>query len=128
MRLGVGIDLIRIVFEQALGRPVADELVQPRFERPIAIRFFTASPGHLPIGRVVSVSGLERVHASAGVLEAGLYIQVGETIRPVQVDEDRRGYVIATGADTNAALAAANTAARQLVVTTTVQTDDAARV
>ena len=118
VRLGVGIDLTRIAFEQALGRPVADELVRARFERPIAIRFFTAEPGQLPVGRVVSVSGLESVRAAPGVLEAGIYIEPGETIRLVQVDADRRGYVIATANDTGAALAAADRACLELVVST----------
>jgi len=40
------------------------------------------------------------VLAFPGVAEAELYFQPGETIRPVQVDGDRRGYVIALG-DTN---------------------------
>jgi hypothetical protein len=31
------------------------------------------------------------------VLAAEIYSEVGETIRPVQIISDRRGYVIATG-------------------------------
>jgi hypothetical protein len=52
------------------------------------------------------------------VLDADLYLQVGETIRPVQVDADRRGYVVSTGADSDAALAAGTAAMRRLVVRT----------
>jgi len=118
VRLGIGVDLTKIAFEQALGRPVPDQLVEAEFERPIAIRFFTASPGLLPTGEVVSVWGLDDVRASRNVLESGLYIEIGETIRPVQVDADRRGYVIATGTDQRDALAAANAAARKLTVIT----------
>jgi hypothetical protein len=70
----------------------------------------------LPTGRVTSVDGLDRVQASPGVLEAGVYIQVGETIQPVQVDADRRGYVIATATDTKTALELAERASRELVV------------
>ena len=44
--------------------------------------------------------------------------RVGETIGPVQVDADRRGYVVATGVDADAALAAATAAMRKLVVRT----------
>ena len=32
-----------------------------------------------------------------GVVQADSYIEVGETTLPVQLDIDRRGYVIATG-------------------------------
>lgn len=118
VRLGVGVELLDVAFRQALGEPVPDELVRPRFARPLACRFLTARPGPLPVGRVVGVGGLERVRASPGVLEAGLYLQPGETIRPVRVDADRRGYVIATGPDPARALAAADAAAQQLVVVT----------
>ena len=38
--------------------------------------------------------------AFPGVVQADTYLQVGETIRPVRLDGDRRGYVIAV-ADTN---------------------------
>jgi biotin carboxylase len=114
----LGVDLLEIAFTQALGRPVADEVVRAWKTRPVVIRFFTAEPGILPIGRVVAVDGLERVRDSAGVLDAGLYLRVGETIEPVQVDADRRGYVVATGLDTDAALASATAAMRKLVVQT----------
>ena len=54
--------------------------------------------------------------AAPGVVQADTYLQVGETIRPVRLDGDRRGYVIAV-ADTNLeALRAAEAAARLLHV------------
>jgi hypothetical protein len=91
-------------------------MLEHRSERPLAIRFLTASPGILPTGRVLAVDGLDEVRSSPGVLEAGLYIQTGETIVPVEVDADRRGYVIATAHDPPAALELADRAARQLRV------------
>jgi biotin carboxylase len=118
VRLGTGVDLVEIALAQALGKPVSDAMVEPRFHRPIAIRFLTASPGVLPLGRVVSVEGLDRVRAAPGVLEAGLYIEIGETIRAVQVDADRRGYVIATADDADAALELALRASTKLRVDT----------
>ncbi|MDQ3823352.1 MAG: ATP-grasp domain-containing protein [Actinomycetota bacterium] len=108
----VGVDLVEIALLQALGRPVPDELVRPRFAQPLAIRFLTAEPGPLPTGRVESVSGLERVLAFPGVVQADVFLSRGETIRPVRLDGDRRGYVIAV-ADTNLeALERAEAAAR----------------
>ena len=114
----IGVDLIEIAFSQALGRPVGDEAVQVRKTRPVAIRFFTAEPGVLPTGRVLAIDGLDAVRGAPDVLDADLYLQLGETIRPVQVDADRRGYVIATGSDADAALAAATDATRLLDVRT----------
>jgi biotin carboxylase len=116
VRLGAGIDLVQIALQQAQGAEIPDELLERNSERPLAIRFLTASPGILPTGRVLAVDGLDEVRSSPGVLEAGLYIQLGETISPVEVDADRRGYVIATAHDPPAALELADQAARRLRV------------
>jgi biotin carboxylase len=118
VRLGTGIDLLEVAFSQALGRRIDPRSLRQKFRRPLAIRFLTASPGPLPVGRLRSITGLDEVRNAPGVLEADLYLQPGETIRPVQVDADRRGYVIATGADPLEALARADEATRMLRVKT----------
>src|SRR5436190_12272288 len=111
-RHAVGVDLVEIALRQALGVEVPDALVNPQFTQPLAIKFLTASPGPLPTGRIVSVGSLEKGLAFPGVVQAELYLQPGETIRPVRLDGDRRGYVIAV-ADTNVeALERAEAAAR----------------
>jgi len=115
-RYGVGVDLVEIALRQALGQAVSDELVQPERQQPMAISFLTAAPGPLPTGKLVSVSGLDKVLAFPGVVEADLYFQEGETIRPVRVDGDRRGYVIALGATNLDAVERAEAAARLLDV------------
>jgi biotin carboxylase len=99
-RVGIGIDLVEIAVRQALGLDVPDELLRARFQQPFAISFLTAKPGVLPTGKVRRVEGVARAEAFPGVVRVETYIQPGETIRPVQVDGDRRGYVIALG-DTN---------------------------
>ncbi len=96
----VGVDLVEIALRQALGLEVPDDLVTPRFQKPLAIRFLTAQPGPLPTGRVRRVGPLDKVLAFPGVVQADVFLQEGETIRPVRLDGDRRGYVIAIG-DTN---------------------------
>ncbi|HEV7642045.1 MAG TPA: hypothetical protein VGO39_14360 [Gaiellaceae bacterium] len=118
VRFGTGVELFDIAIAQALGRPVSDELVTPTVQRPIAIRFLTASPGVLPLGTVSDIEGLDRVRSSRGVLGAGLYFGVGATITPVHVDADRRGYVVATAETSEQALELADEAARKLVVRT----------
>jgi biotin carboxylase len=99
-RHATGVDLVEVALRQALGEDVPDELVQPAFKQPLAIRFLTAAPGPLPTGTVTSIGNLEKVLAFPGVVQADLYLAEGETIRPVRLDGDRRGYVIAV-ADTN---------------------------
>jgi biotin carboxylase len=118
VRLGTGIDLFEIAFAQALGKPIRDEQVTAKFQRPIAIRFLTAEPGVLPVGAVSEIAGLKRVRRARGVLEAGLYFDVGAEIRPLQVDADRNGYVIATAGSPAAALSLADKAAEKLVIRT----------
>jgi hypothetical protein len=99
-RHAIGVDIVEIAIRQALGDPVPDELVTPRFSQPLAIRFLTAEPGPLPTGRVRRIGPLDDVLALPGIVQADLYLEEGEVIRPVRLDGDRRGYVIAV-ADTN---------------------------
>jgi len=99
-RHAIGVDLVEIALRHALGVEVPDELAAPRYRQPLAVRFLTAEPGPLPTGRVRAWSGLERVLAFPGVVQAEVFLTEGETIRPVRLDGDRRGYVIAV-ADTN---------------------------
>jgi biotin carboxylase len=115
-RYGVGVDLVEIALLQALGRSVPDDLVEPEKQQPMAIAFLTAQPGPLPTGQLVRVGGLDKVLAFPGVVEADLYFQEGETIRPVRVDGDRRGYVIALGETNLEAVERAEAAARLLDV------------
>ena len=116
VRHAVGVDLIEVQLRMALGEELSDELVTARFKQPLAIRFLTAEPGPLSTGRVTRVGSLERVLAFPGVVQADTYLTVGEIIRPVRLDGDRRGYVIAV-ADTNLeALDRAEAAARLIDV------------
>jgi biotin carboxylase len=115
-RHATGVDLVRVALAQALGETVPDELARPSHQQPLAIRFLTASPGPLPTGRVKSVGSLERVLAFPGVVQAEVFLTPGETIRPVRLDGDRRGYVIAVGQTNVEALDRAESAATLLDV------------
>jgi biotin carboxylase len=121
VRHAVGVDLVEVQIRMALGDELPDELVLPRFRQPLAIRFLTASPGPLAEGRVTRIGPLDRVLEMPGVVQAETYLVEGETIRPVRVDGDRRGYVIAV-ADTNLeALELAEAAAREIDVEVEVE-------
>jgi hypothetical protein len=115
-RYGVGVDLVEVAVLQALGEPVPDDLLAPRFQQPSAIRFLTAEPGPLPTGVVQSVGPLDKALAFPGVDRVETWIEPGETIRPVQTDGDRRGYVIARGTTNLEALERAEAAARLIDV------------
>jgi biotin carboxylase len=115
-RHATGVDLVEVAVLQALGAEVPDELAQPKYQQPLAIRFLTAAPGPLPTGKVRAVGSLERVLAFPGVVQADLFLTPGETIRPVRMDGDRRGYVIAVGQTNVEALERAESAATLLDV------------
>ena len=70
----------------------------------------------MPTGRVVSIGSLDPVLAAEGVVQADTYLELGETIRPVRRDGDRRGYVIAVADDTEEARRRADVAASLLRV------------
>ena len=57
------------------------------------------------------IGALDPVLSSPGVLDASIYSVVGETIRPVTIISDRRGYVIAEGATREEAIERADAAA-----------------
>ena len=112
VRHAVGVDLVEVQIRMALGEELPDELVLPRFHQPLAIRFLTAQPGPLPVGKVTRIGSLEKVLAFPGVVQADTYLQIGERIRPVRLDGDRRGYVIAVADSNLEALERAEAAAR----------------
>jgi len=116
VRHATGVDLVEVALRQALGEEVPDDVALPRFTQPLAIRFFTAQPGPLPTGEVVRIGSLDPVLASEGVVQADTYLQIGETIRPVRRDGDRRGYVIAVADSSHEALLRAEKAAALLEV------------
>ena len=116
VRWAVDVDLVDVQLRLALGDDLPDEVVRPRVSRPLAIRFLTAEPGPLPTGKVTSVGPLDKVLAFPGVVQADVYLQVGETIRPVRLDGDRRGYVIALGETNLQALERAEAASTLLDV------------
>jgi biotin carboxylase len=111
-----GIDLLEAQLRIALGDELPDDLLRPRFDRPVAVRFLTADPGPLRTGRVVGVGSLDPVLAQPGVVQAEIYAREGEVIRPVTVISDRRGWVIAVGRDRDEALARAEAAAARVEV------------
>jgi biotin carboxylase len=114
----IGVDLVEVALRQALGEPIPDELIRPRFQQPLAISFLTAEPGPLPVGRVRAVTGLERVRAFPGVAEIEVFVKPGDRIEPVARDGDRKGFVIALGNTNIEALERAQAAATLIDVET----------
>ena len=116
VRHAVGVDLVELALRFALDEEVPDDLALPRFSQPLAIRFLTASPGAAAHGPRHAHRHPRAGLSADGVVQAETYLVEGETIRPVRLDGDRRGYVIATADTSIEALERAEAAARLLRV------------
>ena len=94
-RLAVGIDLVEMQIRKALVRAAG-------LARAAALRSRSRSVSspRLPDrsdGCRGTIGPLDKLLAAPGVVQADTYLQLGEAIRPVRLDGDRRGYVIAVG-------------------------------
>jgi cysteine synthase A len=110
------LDLVEIALRQALREDVPDELVTPGKQTPVALRFLTAQPGPLPLGRAAAVGTVDKALAFPGVVEVVLELEAGDEIRPLRTADDRYGYVIAAAATNLEAEERADAAARLLDV------------
>jgi hypothetical protein len=116
VRHAVGVDLVELALRLALGDEIADAEVRPRVSEPVALRYLTAAPGQLPVGRVTRVGALGPVLSAEGIVEAETYLAPGDVVRPLRAADDRYGHVIATGPTTVEALDNADHAAGLLAV------------
>ena len=100
--LNTGVNLVGAAICQALGQPVDPEVLQPRFNRPVAQRYFFPEPGE-----VISVTGSEAFvnHPNVAFLE--LRVAVGDRIGPTHSHPARAGVVITTGEMREAAISLA---------------------
>lgn len=102
------VDPTELLVEMYLGTP-PDRIPAPA--RGAAIVFLPSQGG-----KVVAVEGVERARAVPGVEEVSLYVGPGDVLPPPTNNNDRLGYVTATGPDATAALAAATAAAGSVLV------------
>jgi biotin carboxylase len=102
-----GIELHGSVFDQIVGRVLDPEAWRPR--RGAAVRYLRAEPG-----QVTAIEGLDRVTADPACLLAEVAVEVGQRVRPVTRSAERPGFVLAVGADADAAAAAADRLRDQL--------------
>ncbi len=100
--LNTGVDLVGAAIRQALGEPVDPADLQPRFNRPVAQRYFFPEPGV-----VTAVEGADAFAEHPDVAYLELRAKPGDRIGPVDSHPARAGVVITTGATRGAAVALA---------------------
>ncbi|MEU7279012.1 ATP-grasp domain-containing protein [Streptomyces sp. NPDC045431] len=121
----MGGDRIFDLLDAAYGIDVEEWIVAWQFglipaltERPVprrsaATRFLSARPG-----TVVEIQGAEEARALDGVLDVETTVAPGDTVGELRGNWDRVGQVLATGADTAAAVATAERLTEKVTVVT----------
>jgi biotin carboxylase len=109
-RAALGVDLNALTVAAALGRGVTRRDLAPAGGVGGAcVTFLVAPPG-----RLTEVRGLEEAYAVAGVRGIRVYRKPDHVFRPLRRASDRAGAILATGATSKAALAAAHEAAARI--------------
>jgi S-sulfo-L-cysteine synthase (3-phospho-L-serine-dependent) len=103
VQAATGVDLIAATVARVAGLAPSVERVH---ERAAAIRFLVAESA----GRLVEVQGLAEAQRMPGVVEVGLTREPPRDLVLRHSFEDRLGYVVAAGADSDAAASAAGAA------------------
>jgi biotin carboxylase len=107
-----GIDLDTYSIGWPLG--LVEELTErPEPQRAAATRFLFGEPG-----TVTAVDGADEVRADAAVVALDVLVKPGDVVHPLRGNWDRLGQVVATGADTAAAIAACEQFIGKITVTT----------
>jgi biotin carboxylase len=96
-----------ICMPQALVRILLGDAVDiaPRYQRGACYRFFAP-----PSGVFRSVRGVEEARSLPGIMDFGFSMEPGTVVGPIAGDADRPGFVVATGATREEAVATAERA------------------
>lgn len=112
--LNTGVDLVGNAIRLALGESVDVSTLQPKYNRPVAQRYFFPNPGI-----VTKVEDAERYsnHPQLAYLE--LRVKVGDRVGPVDSHPARAGVVITTGTTRQEAVEFAEQVVRTIRIETT---------
>jgi biotin carboxylase len=94
-----GVDFVNVVISEALGIPVKECDLIPKWNRATAIRYFFP-----PEGEILAIDGLDEIKNSPGVIKYGLFRGVGDFQPKVLMHPDRFGYVLAEASNREEAI------------------------
>jgi biotin carboxylase len=103
--LNTGVDFIGAAINIALGEPVSPADLEPKFQNAVIQRYAFPSPG-----KVTAVDGADDARKVAGIEEVVVTARMGDVIPPAGDKRPSAAMVLATGADRETALKAANDA------------------
>ena len=97
--LNTGVDFVGNAIRLALGETVDPSELQPKYNHPVAQRYFFPAPG-----TIRRVSGIERFSQHPDVRHLEIRVSAGDTIGPMDSHPARAGVVMTTGQTRAAAI------------------------
>ena len=95
-----GINLLKVAIRASIGEKIESFALIPQQHRAVSVRYWFP-----PIGKILSLSGVESLMECSGLVKAGIFREVGDFHPPVYSHADRFGYVIFSGDSSQEALA-----------------------
>ena len=111
--LNTGVDLVGAAIRQALGESIDPVDLLPRFQRPVAQRYWFPEPGI-----VQDVQGVECFSEHPNVAYLELRVQPGDRVGPIDSHPARAGVVITTGESRSSAIALADEVVQGISIVT----------
>jgi len=108
-----GVDFLGQAIRLALGEKPNPIDLQPRFQRWVSKRYLFPEPG-----RVVKISGTDRIQKRRGILHWEVRVKVGDVQGPIDCHPARAGVVIAEGKTREEAIGRAAAAVRNIRIET----------
>lgn len=106
--LSTGINYTQLIIRQALGETIS--LPETR-QRGACIRYIER-----PAGNYLGVDNLDKILEHPGIIQAGIFIAPGSSLRPLKSSTDRLGYIISNGQTADLADQLALQADEQLII------------
>lgn len=95
-----GVSLVDAAISYALGEPVLQEKLTPKFDRATAIRYWFPE-----VGRIESIRGESNLMRLPGLIAHGFFRKPGDRQPEIRMHPDRFGYLIVDADDRETALA-----------------------
>lgn len=111
--LATGVNFVEAAIRLAIGAPLPDDLLTPRWSRGVSQRYLFPSPG-----TVLSVTGADEVALGEGIELLDVCVRPGLTVPPVTSHVCRGGVVIAVAETRREAVRRANAAAARVRIIT----------
>lgn len=111
--INTGVDFVGEAIKLALGRPVDKQDLLPKYQRPVAQRYFFPSPG-----QVKSIKNVELFTSNPNIALLDIRVNVGDTIAEINNHPGRAGVVITQANDQKSAIELAEEVVSKIIIET----------